>query len=117
MKAHFYSISKDFKQKYISNLKIDGSKYIFKDTDTTETIFDIINTQNIAIKRSGESKMDIICSLGQTTSGTYENDLISFNFEVYTQNIEISEDKINIEYDLYIDAELNNHYKIFLLIK
>lgn len=117
MKAHFYSISKDYKQKYISDLKIEGSKYIFNDTKDTKTIFDIINTSNISIKRSGDTKMDMVCSLLKTTKGTYENELISFNFEVYTKNIEISDDKISIEYDLYIDAELNNQYKIYLLIK
>lgn len=120
MKVHFYSISETQKTSYKGDFSFEDGCIVFVDQSTQNTMqsIKIINNQKILLKRTGSTNQKILFDSNKKTIGTYSDELgFDFEFIVDTKNIELTDDKIYIEYDLLIDNINQGTFKIYLLIK
>lgn len=120
MKVHFYSISKDLKVDFISDLTVDGLQYYFMDQSLEDTMvrIEIVNENEISLTRTGQTSMLAIFRKSQRTRCHYENKMgLQFDFEVLCQEIKIEKNKIFWSYDYFIDEIYQDTYKIWLIIK
>lgn len=119
MKVHFYSKSSDFEVDFISEAEIiEGNAFDFKDESIENTRIVMIpyeEERTLRFRRYGDTFMDIVYSMGGVTRGYYKNNMgLEFEFDANTLYVDIKKDKIEVEYELYINGELNNHTNLIV---
>lgn len=119
MKIHFYSIAKDSKIDYITEASVEGNTYIFSDKALENTVNMLtINDGFIELTRKGDVCSSMRFKLGRRTMASYSNNLgLAFDFVVYTRRLEVTNSKITIEYDFFIDSSYQDTVKIYVLLK
>ena len=120
MKVHFYSFSNGDKLDYISDLKYVNGMYEFDDKsdENTKIKFKVTEENKLIFNRFGNTITNILFDKENITLAHYENNMgLDFNFTVKTTRLEISEAKIIVEYDFYIDGQFQDSIKIYLLLK
>lgn len=117
MKLKFQSSNNDadlveFEAQYIS----ENNKIIFDDLsiENTKIIIDILDEFNVNFKRVGNINMDILFSLNNDKIASYSNNLgVSFDFNVFTNELVIKNDQIIVEYESNI-MDFKQKHKIFI---
>ncbi|MGM9971642.1 MAG: DUF1934 family protein [Anaeroplasmataceae bacterium] len=120
MKIKFYSITEGQTVKFNTETiqEIEGI-YIFKDESLENTTLHIekLNNNKLLFKRYGDTNMEVIYSKNEKTNGIYNNSMgLEFEFYVYTNDMYIMNEKIFVDYDLYLDNIFQGNFKIYVLI-
>lgn len=119
MKIHFYSKTNDFELEYFADAKkIDGA-YIFKDESLENTQISMKPIGNtLLFERFGDVSMKVLYENGKNCSGAYANKMgLDFDFVAKTDLLDIKDNEINLQYDLFIDGEKQNTCRIRILIQ
>lgn len=119
MKLTFYSVDK-FNEKVIFNVDYEkpttsSFEFIDKSIKNTKILLNIIDNEFIKFTRIGDINMDLLLILGKETNAYYKNNIgLEFEFTVYTKYISISNNKIEIEYDINV-MDNKNTFKITIM--
>ena len=118
MIAHFKSIDRDGNvTKFDSICEYENGIYKFKDLATEGTMIYIsIDATTITITRKGNTNMELFLVRGEKTSGYYKNDLgLEFEFSAITTDLSINSDRIYASYSLFVEEDMVNSQKIWIL--
>jgi len=119
MKLTFYSVDK-FNEKVIFNVDYENPttssfEFIDKSIKNTKILLNIIDNESVKFTRIGDINMDLLLILGKETNAYYKNNIgLEFEFTVYTKYISISNNKIEIEYDINV-MDNKNTFKITIM--
>ena len=94
-----------------------GNKLIFNsDEDNYEFIIDKTIKMN---KENKESKISILFDKDNKSNGLYEIKEMNatFNLNIITNSLEITEKSVIIDYELYIESEYTGNFEIKIIIK
>ena len=118
MFVQFYSFI-DGQKVLIEGQAINKDGFIgLYDKENEGYIYFKINNNTCHFKRTGVSNMDLVFDLSKNTVGHYHNNLgLDFNIIVKTKRLELSNQKIIIEYDYYLDNEYQQTVKLYLITK
>ena len=118
MIAKFKSIDKEGNiTEFESICLYENGIYTFKDESTENTmIYVSFDSNNLNIIRKGDTTMDLNLIFKQKTSGYFENNLgLKFEFESFTDDLSVNFNNIYASYSLFIENELINQHKIWIL--
>ena len=118
MIAKFKSIDKEGNIiEFESICLYENGIYTFKDESTENTMIYIsFDSNNLNIIRKGDTTMDLNLIFKQKTSGYFENNLgLKFEFESFTDDLSVNFNNIYASYSLFIENELINQHKIWIL--
>lgn len=110
MNIHFYSKTDDFEIDFIAEANILNGYIVFNDESLENTVIAMKEEMgNLHFRRSGDVEMDVIFTKGKITSGLYSNSMgLEFEFGAKTKKLNITENLVELSYDLLIDGKLNN---------
>lgn len=118
MNIKFYSFIDGNRYEVSEKLTLDNNSYRFNDKENAGYIEYKLLNQKLYFKRVGNSNMDIVFDLNNHTKAKYKNSLgLEFDFLVKTKRLDISQSKIIIEYDYYIDGQFQSNVKLYLLVE
>ncbi len=109
MIVSFISIDEDDnKIEYTSSADVINDKIIFMDKSTTNTNIMIYKkNDSLYLKRYGLIDMTMEYKLGNKTLGYYKNqDGIEFEFQTYTNYLEIKDDKYIVDYEMIVENDV-----------
>src|SRR5574344_1464710 len=112
MRVSFHSIIDNNKVYFQSNVDKIDNQYVFidKTLNDTKMIFEI-KESDLIIRREGSTHMQMLLKENEKTKGSYQNELgLAFDFEVICTSLEITKNRINVEYKLILEEEcISNH--------
>lgn len=115
----FHSIDSDNnKVIYSTDYKREDNKVIFKDksAENTDIILTINNDLSLTFERKGDVNMLLPLALGEKKAGFYKSSNgLAFDLNVKTLFLEIKNNKISVEYELYVMDIIQTH-KIWILL-
>lgn len=118
MIVNFKSIDKDnniieFETEY----NYENNVYSFIDKSCENTmIYVSFDSNSLSFIRKGDTVMNLDLIYNQKSSGYYKNNLgLKFEFDTYTKDLSINFNKIYVSYSLFIENELINEHKIWIL--
>ena len=118
MIAHFKGIDIDGNvTKFDSACEYENGIYKFVDLSTENTIIYIqIEASTITITRKGNTDMELFLVRNEKTSGYFKNNLgLEFEFSVLTDDLSINSDRIYASYSLFVENDLVNSQKMWIL--
>ncbi len=118
MYIKFYSFI-DGQKGFLEGQAIRKNDFIgLEDKENEGYIFFCVKNHTCHFIRSGIANMELEFDLNKNTVGHYFNNLgLDFNFLVKTKRLEIKEEKIIIEYEYYINNELEQTVKLYLILE
>ena len=118
MIAKFKSIDKEGNIiEFESACIYENGIYRFADGSIENTmIYVSFDSDSVSIIRKGDTNMDLNLIYKQKTSGYYENNLgLKFEFESFTNDLSVNFNKIYVSYSLFIENDMVNEHKIWIL--
>lgn len=118
MIAHFKSVDKEGNiTKFDSKCEYENGIYKFLDLATENTtIYVSIDASTVTIIRKGDTNMELFLTYGGKTTGYYKNNLgLEFNFSIETNDLSINSDRIYASYSLFVENDLINQQKMWIL--
>lgn len=118
MIAHFKSSDKEGNvTKFDAKCDYVDGVYIFPDLAAENTtIYISIDASTVTIIRKGDTDMELFLAYGEKTSGYYKNSMgLEFDFVSYTNDLSINSDRIYASYSLFVENDLVNMQKIWIL--
>ncbi len=118
MDLTFYSIdSNNDKVIYHTSYIKSENTIIFDDKSVSNTkIYLTINENKVLFERKGNVFMQIPLEKDKLTSCHYENELgLSFDFKVITTNLSISNKRIEMGYELFLESDMISNHKITII--
>lgn len=118
MIAKFKSIDKEGNIiEFESICLYENGIYSFKDESIENTMIHVsFDSNNLNFIREGDTIMDLNLIYKQKTSGYFENKLgLKFEFESFCNDLSLNFNKIYVSYSLFIENELINEHKIWIL--
>lgn len=120
MMIHFYSVDNDnnkvsFKSEgYESNGKLCFLDKTIKDT----MIYLTISTDKLLFERKGRIEMVLPLQQEIKSKAYYKNELgLEFDFIADCTKLEINRDRIDIQYDMILDNEVQSSHKIWIILR
>ena len=120
MIAHFKSMDKEGNiNSFETKCEYKNGLFIFNDLATENTIIYVtITDKSVTITRKGNTNMELLLSLDEKTLGNYKNSLgLEFEFIVKTNELVINNNQIYADYSLFVENDLVNQQKMWLLFK
>lgn len=103
---------------YTSKYIKENNTYIFDDNTDKNTKINLEINDEIIFRRIGDTNMLLILNLNRITDGFYSNIRgLEFKFKCKTNELIYENDKLYINYDLFVENELINTQKIWILFK
>ena len=101
-----------------SNYEIVDGKIVFLDKSTPGCQIEFTPNVPMKFKRSGSVLMQMSFMPGIKTKGYYKSEVtgLEFDFEVYTENLKIENNKFSIEYTMFLYNERLSSHKIWILL-
>ena len=98
--------------------QIKDNKIIFDDKSTEGTKVEITLGNPLRFKRAGNVSMEMLFSLNQKTKGYYKSHEVGFDFdfEVLTDKLIVDNNRISIEYTMFLYGERLSSHKIWILL-
>ena len=118
MIAHFKSVDKEGNvTKFDSQCEYKDGTYIFKDLATENTtIYVSIDASTVTILRKGDTNMELFLVYKEKTTGYYKNNLgLEWNFYAKTDDLSINRDRIYASYSLFVENDIVNQQKMWIL--
>lgn len=118
MIAKFKSIDKEGNViEFESDCSYENGIFTFKDQSIENTMIHLTYDSNsVSILRNGDTKMDLNLIYKQKTSGYYENNLgLKFEFYSFTNDLSVNSNQIYVSYSLFIENDMINEHKIWIL--
>lgn len=119
MELVFYSLDNDnnkvfFRSDYLKN----GNEIIFEDKSVENTkIYLTIMKDSLVFERKGSTSMHMVLKEGIETSGSYNSSTgLFFDFTVKTKILSIKDNRIEIEYSLFVLGDEMSHHKIWITL-
>lgn len=119
MELVFHSIDdRGSKTLFRSKYKIIDDKIIFSDKSTPGCTIEFSPNVPLNFKRSGSVLMSMSFMPRMKTKGYYKNleTGLEFDFEVYTDNLKMENNKFQIEYTMFLYNERLSSHKIWILL-
>lgn len=115
MNIVFYSLDSYNNKVYFKTEGIFNNNILSFSDDISNYEF-IIKNDFITLNRTGSVIMNLIFKKNKKTEGSYKNELgLEMKLEIFTKFLSIKNNKIDIEYDLFINNELISSHKIKIL--
>lgn len=115
----FHSVDSDDNKVIFNNDYVrEDNRIIFKDksTENTDIILTINDDLSLVFERKGSINMLLPLALGEKKAGYYKNSNgLEFDLNVKTLFLEIKNNKISVEYELYVMDVVQTH-KIWILL-
>lgn len=102
----------DVKEDYYSDYIKKDNQIVFSDKKNTLKI--IIDEDCLVFTKNGEVNMVQKFKLNTYIEGNYEVMGLSINIASYTKKIKLNEKGLFIEYDHYLDNQINSVAKIYI---
>ncbi len=118
MDLTFYSIdSNNDKVIYHTSYIKSENTIIFDDKSVSNTkIYLTIDDDKVQFVRKGNVFMNVLLEYNKNTFCHYENEIgLSFDFIVKTTNLSITNKRIEMEYDLFLENDKISSHKITIL--
>lgn len=118
MKVSFLSLDdSNNKVNFTTEVVSRDNLYMFNDLSTTNTQIEIeVLDDSLRLIRTGDITMNMLFDLHNQTRGSYKNNEgLEFVFEVLTTRLEITSNKIRIDYEMIMEKETLSKHKISLL--
>ena len=97
---------------------LDKNTLKYKESCDPEVIVILqIDNEKITIQRQGEMSSTIICSLESRTKAKIETDFGAFDFDVVTEEVEISSKLLRVQYSLYQQDAIVSRFHVCWTIK
>ena len=119
MKISFKSIDDEGNEiEFRSDAVYDNDYLVFNDNEYEDTtIYVKANNQRIELLRKGQINMSLIFNLNDKGLLKYENNGLYFILTVKGKNINVNNEIISFEYDLYDDTNFVGNHKIMIKIQ
>ena len=118
MIVNFKSIDKDGNiTEFETEYNYENNVYSFEDKSTENTmIYVSFDSNSLSFIRKGDTIMNLDLIYKQKSSGYFKNNLgLRFEFETFTNDLSINFNKIYVSYSLFIENDLINEHKIWIL--
>lgn len=118
MKVKFLSFDDDNNKIYfVSEATTKENILSFTDKSCENTIIDLtIENDSLTLIRRGNTNMRMSFLEGQVTKGSYHNSMgLEFEFAINCLNLQISANRIRVDYDMIIDEYTKTRHKLSLL--
>lgn len=119
MKIQFLSVVDDEKSSFITDGIVTETKICFKDNSDSDTSIIVdLNENSIDLTRIGSISSKMTFIEGEFTDSFYHDSLgLELNLRIFCTKIIKEKNKINIEYDNYLDNSLISKHKIWIIIR
>lgn len=95
--------------------KVDNTLIFLDKTTENTTIYLTIEKDILLFERKGNINMRLVLNLEEPTEGKYESSIgLSFDFITKTKKLKISENRIEMEYALYVEGDEISIHKIWI---
>lgn len=120
MQVYFNSLDNQNNEvSFLSDASINNNVISFIDKSIENTLIKIfINKDNLILQRTGNIEMEICFIKNKTTKAYYKNNFgLDFEFEAKCHELLLTENRIDIKYDMILDNELLSSHKIWIIIR
>lgn len=120
MKVFFYSVDdEENKVSFHSEGAYRDNVLSFEDKTLKNTKINIyIDSNRLIFQREGSVEMKLELIEGQAMPSFYRNDMgLEFEFQAFCHKLDISNNKIDIEYEMILDHNSLSYHKIWIIIR
>lgn len=120
MQVFFYSLdNQNNKVSFNTAYKREDNKIIFEDKSIENTVIYLyIYKDKLILERKGSVEMKISFIKNKSIPSYYKNQLgLEFNFIAKCHKLTITENRIDIEYDMILDNDLISSHKIWIIMR
>lgn len=114
VKIHFQmAISGENETNFITDGTYFGSKIFFTDPEQYRYVVEYSHNQ-IRIERHGKTSMKLLLKKGETSTGDFTTQGLSFPFTVKTHYILLSNQELSLSYDMLENDQVLTHHEMKL---
>lgn len=120
MEVFFYSLdNQNNKVSFKSNAEYINNKLVFKDKSIDSTNIHLsISKDKLVLERIGKTEMKLALIENISSEAYYRNEMgLEFNFIAKCHKLNITNNRIDIEYDMILDNELLSSHKIWIIMR
>jgi len=120
MEVFFYSLdNQNNKVSFKSNAEYINNKLVFVDKSIESTVIQLsISSDKLVLERTGNTIMKLAFIENKSSEAYYKNEMgLEFDFIVKCNKLIITDNRIDIEYDMILDKELLSSHKIWIIMR
>lgn len=120
MRICFYSVDDDEnKVSFQTEGRRDNGKIIFPDKSVPDTvIFLTVTGDRLVLERRGRVSMLLPLQEGKINPASYKNEMgLEFSFAAACRKLRIEENRIDIQYDMIFEDEVQSSHKIWIILR